>query len=1290
METNLFEGRDSLKFSAELSAIFENAMVVLILVNNEGKVVNINRTGLEFTAKEKSQVLNRLGGDVFNCINSWSDGKVVCGTGDNCSECFIRKRVNNTFKTGETHYKEEGYLDVLADNKKERLELQLSTSLIAIDGNNYTLLTIDDITQQKKAQLELKESQKQYKFVNDNISDVVWMADINMNLTHVSPSVYNLTGYTVEETLKLNAVDSFHTGDAADLLHDLLNKKLNDIKNENPQGWEPFTIDVKLQKKDLSYIWSQESMSIIKGPDGKPQSVMGTSRDITKQKKAAIALEQSEQKFKDTFKYSGVGMVLASLDGTFLTINKAACHIFGYTENELLCKNFRDITHPDDVENNLELLDQLLGGDIKFYHLEKRYITKSGNTAWANLYVTLVRGVNNEPLYLNTQIVDITPRMIYQQELLEEKKKIAVKESHYRALFEESFDAVILRKDYKAIDCNQAAVDMLGYDSKQELLNHRPEDVSPEYQPDGQLSKNKATYYTQLALTMGQSSFDWLFKTKTGLEKWANVAITRFEIDGEIYSYSIWRDISIRKKQELELKSMSAKLAKAQSLASIGYFEFFIGDKYAKGSDAYYNIYGIKPAQHTRKDFLDVVSPEDRERVMTIQGNAQKGDGSYEIKYRIKTPSGIHKYIHEIGEFKFDKNNRPTYLLGMVHDITKEHEAELQLKSLSNKLIKAQKIGLVGNFEWFKETDYVTGSDEYFKIFRSTPEKHKSFDDFIKTVHTEDRERVHRALDYAIKNNEFYNVEYRLTFNDNIIKYIHAIGEFEFDTNGNATYLLGLVRDITELKEAEQKVRESELLLKNIFNTSQVGITLNKNRVIVFANPYICSLLNYKPEEVINKDSIDFYPTVEEYELVGKNIEDGLKIKNKVSQESRLKTKSGDIIHIQMNSSFFNGQNESDGIISVITDITELKRTETALRDSEDRYKTIFKNSGDPVLILEDGNIIDCNQATIDVLKIKSKKEIQKIKIFELSPPYQPDGILSIIKGPQMIEATLKKGFHEFDWVHQNKKGQDLWFNIQLIKIYLNHKEVIYARWHDISKRKLAESKLTKSIDARNKFISVLAHDLRGMIGGNIPLIGLIEANGKQWDRRDEITSHIFKNINSSFDMLNSLVTWGKTTLLNERAQLSQFNIFNLFEELKTLCSSRLQLKDITLHTLCLDKQMITADKHMIESTIRNLVTNAIKYSHNGGNIYCNCLQKENELEISIADEGVGMAKEQIEQLFELNNTTSIKGTAGEVGSGLGLQIAKEYVEKHGGKLWAESEPDKGSVFKFNIPLNPK
>lgn len=113
----------NIKFSNELIQIFENAAILLMLVNSEGRVVNINRAGIEMTGKNKADILGLLGGEVFNCVNAWHHGLPVCGKGKNCGNCAVRTRVNNTFLTGESYYKEEGVLTIL--NETQIIELNI-------------------------------------------------------------------------------------------------------------------------------------------------------------------------------------------------------------------------------------------------------------------------------------------------------------------------------------------------------------------------------------------------------------------------------------------------------------------------------------------------------------------------------------------------------------------------------------------------------------------------------------------------------------------------------------------------------------------------------------------------------------------------------------------------------------------------------------------------------------------------------------------------------------------------------------------------------------------------------------------------------------------------------------------------------------------------------------------------------------------------------------------------------------------------------------------------------------
>lgn len=145
--------------------------------------------------------------------------------------------------------------------------------------------------------------------------------------------------------------------------------------------------------------------------------LIAEGRDITEPKRARAAREQMEDRIRDAFDYATIGMALLTPDGRWLKVNQALCDMVGYTEAELLTMNFQSITHPDDLEKNLHHASQLLGGAIRNYEMEKRYIHKRGHIVWVSLSVSLVRDAQGTPLYTVAQTQDITQRKRTEREL---------------------------------------------------------------------------------------------------------------------------------------------------------------------------------------------------------------------------------------------------------------------------------------------------------------------------------------------------------------------------------------------------------------------------------------------------------------------------------------------------------------------------------------------------------------------------------------------------------------------------------------------------------------------------------------------------------------------------------------------------------------------------------------------------------------------------------------------------------------------------------------------------------
>jgi len=239
------------------------------------------------------------------------------------------------------------------------------------------------------------------------------------------------------------------------------------------------------------------------------------------------------------------------------------------------------------------------------------------------------------------------------------------------------------------------------------------------------------------------------------------------------------------------------------------------------------------------------------------------------------------------------------------------------------------------------------------------------------------------------------------------------------------------------------------------------------------------------------------------------------------------------------------------------------------------------------------------------------------------------------------------------------------------------------------SNTKLKESKkLVEEMNiTKDKFFSILAHDLRNPFNSILGLSNILKQKHMNMDvdERDKIIQAIYESSNNNYALLNNLLEWSRS----QRGKISYtpepFIINELVEKTKELHASDTTSKSIKI---IIDPEPITinADKNMISTVLRNLISNSIKYSNHGDKIRIKFSQTHLETLISVSDTGIGMNEIDRQRLFEIGNNFQIEGTAGEKGTGLGLIICKEFIDMHRGKIWVESEPGKGSTFYFTIP----
>ncbi len=251
----------------------------------------------------------------------------------------------------------------------------------------------------------------------------------------------------------------------------------------------------------------------------------------------------------------------------------------------------------------------------------------------------------------------------------------------------------------------------------------------------------------------------------------------------------------------------------------------------------------------------------------------------------------------------------------------------------------------------------------------------------------------------------------------------------------------------------------------------------------------------------------------------------------------------------------------------------------------------------------------------------------------------------------------------------------------------------------DITDHKLAEEEIRRKnvqlqiVNAeKDKFYSIIAHDLKSPFNSILGYLDMLTKNFRTYDieKSEAMLGIINASAHNTFSLLEDLLMWaqsqsGKISFEPTELEFSDIGL-EVVENLRQTATK----KNISINSSYGKGIIAFADADMLKIVLRNLISNAIKFTHKGGRIDIGAKQKDSSLTISVTDNGVGIAPEILANLFSFSQTNNTRGTDNEKGTGLGLSLCKEFVEKHGGKIWAESEVNRGSSFYFTLPMkNP-
>lgn len=339
---------------------------------------------------------------------------------------------------------------------------------------------------------------------------------------------------------------------------------------------------------------------------------------------------------------------------------------------------------------------------------------------------------------------------------------------------------------------------------------------------------------------------------------------------------------------------------------------------------------------------------------------------------------------------------------------------------------------------------------------------------------------------------------------------------------------------------------------------------------------------------------------------------------------------------------------------------------------------------------LSDGKIFEVNNG-MQIIAGYKPTEIISLKTTELNLWKRQED-----RNTFVAELKSKGEITEKEYEFCKKSGEIFIGLISATVIEINDEQCIISVITDITARKDMEMKLVKSEvslrelnSTKDKFFSIIAHDLKSPFNG---IIGFSEVIREQVLKQDyqgiaEYSEIINKSSHQAMNLLSNLMEWS-------RSQTGRISFHPEYIDMVMLIKSCFELlklsalqKSITLTHNIPHDLIVPADKAMVETVLRNLISNAIKFTPRGGNVTVVAEKKQNNCLVLVSDSGMGIEKSNIGKLFRIDGNFSEKGTDNESGTGLGLIICKDFIDKHNGKIWVESEYGHGSKFYFSLPI---
>ena len=636
-----------------------------------------------------------------------------------------------------------------------------------------------------------------------------------------------------------------------------------------------------------------------------------------------------------------------------------------------------------------------------------------------------------------------------------------------------------------------------------------------------------------------------------------------------------------------------------------------------------------------------------------------------------------------------DSNSKITGAAIYAQDYTERKEAEEALKVSEDQLKEAQRLSKVGNWEWIIENDVVTWSDELYNIAgldleRSAPK----YEEHPKFYSRESFSLLDRAVRNTLKTDEPYNLLLELIRVDGGHRWVDAHGEVIKNAEGQVIGLRGTVQDINEHEIAEKALQESEKRYSEFFNNPIVGLGLCKivsnekgepiDYVYLEVNDAFEVFTGLKKEKIINKGVKEVLPDdadnlVSIFGPVGLSGE-------KIEVEVPIPT-LGRIYNVSAYSPIHNH------FIAIFSDITERKKAEKALNQSQKLLQDIIDGFQSPIFVKDiEGRFLTINNKLEELLGVKNEeikgKTDYDIITKELADYYKDNDQKVLVEGKAISieeEADLIDGHHTFianKFPIYDSNGKP--YGVGSIST-------------DITERKLLEkqmettvNELKRSNEELERFAYVSSHDLQEPLRMVTLYSQLLERRYKDSldSDADDFIGYIVENAKRMKQLIDDLLEYSRVA-----SQAKEFENVELEKVLNiVLTNLSVSIAENNVKVTHESLPTVFVDNNQMMQVFQNLITNAIKFRGvEPPEINISAQKGQTEWTFSISDNGIGIKPEHQKQIFDVFKRLHTREEY--PGTGIGLSIVQKIIKHHGGRIWVESEPGNGSTFYFTIPI---